>query len=312
MESKDQGGILHKTIQTGYKTHTLGTLLYALTMFTFWGWFGLQVYCTHLYNSTEGEDKILALKTFCVCWVSGFFWNSTLLYPYSVWSLFLRKCVLDEATHVGIFQEMDAADDEGGSRQSFPLPDRIKPAATVLTAIFRGYFTLVFANPNTHPDASKGIYTICPVQHNEDGSRYLIFFFRRYNFQKLSQTFEPGFWKMGKTFKQMCPSVVRMSVVDQAQAALERICADTSTDLDSTDSSNGPTPMGVFTTDGKPLVSAKGLSSSQVQERLGAVGYNVMDVPAPNYVKLLSEEIAKPFYVYQIYIVWIWVCIDYL
>ena len=104
--TKDENGIVRKTMQTGYKHHPVGTIIYMLTMVTFFGWFALLAGCTHLYNIAENEEDILmAYKTFCAVFSVGFIWSLSLFWPYSIESLFLRKCLLSEASHVAILDE---------------------------------------------------------------------------------------------------------------------------------------------------------------------------------------------------------------
>ena len=55
----------------------------------------------------------------------------------------------------------------------------------------------------------------------------------------------------------------------------------------------------------------EGLSTQDVQDRMRIVGPNVMEVPPPSFFNILLAEIAHPFYIYQVYIVWVWVLIDY-
>lgn len=301
IETCDESGTTRKTKQTGYKAHGVGTLLYVLTMLTFLGWFGLQIFCTWLYSNTETEDKIMALKTFCAVWVTGFFWNCSLLWPYNIRSLFLRRCELHEATHVAIFQEMDTANNEKENSQTFRIPAVVQLGVNAIKLCVNAYFTLFFADPNIRPDYSKGRFAICPIRYNDNGSLYLVFLFRRHNFQKMTGTFEPGFWAMGKSFQDLCPSGI--SAIDEAELALERILL-----MDASESDTYAPPAGALTYH----TDAKGLSTKEVEERYRAVGPNVMELSAPSFFAMLSEEIAKPFYLYQIYIPWIWVCIDYL
>lgn len=296
IQTLDQDGTTRTTTQTGYKRHPVGTLLYFLTKVTFFGWFALQIVCTWLYTNTEGDDKIMALKTFCVTWVAGFLWNLTLLWPFTIYSLFLRRCELHEATHVAIFQEMDATKVDEHKNHSFRLPVPIKAVVDILKGCAHTYFTLVFADPNCRPDNSKGKFAICPVQYNEDGTMYLLFLFRRHNFHKMTGTFEPGCWDLGKTFQELSPDGI--SAIDDSELALERIMMN--------DGSSEDVHVPAY------RIDAKGLSAKEAQKRYRTVGPNVIEVPPPSFLGLLAEEIAKPFYLYQIYICWIWVCIDYL
>ena len=295
IETRDDTGKNRTTIQTGYKRQPIGTILYVLTLLTFFGWFGLQIFCTWLYTNTEGDDKIMALKTFCAVWVSGFFWNCSLLWPFSIRFLFLRRCELSEATHVAIFQEMDTTEETKANENknsSFRLPVPIKLLVDTFLLCAKSYFTLVFADPNSRPDNSRGRFQLCPVQYNDDGTLYLLFLFRRYNYNKMTGTFEPGVWEMEKTFRELNPEGI--SAVDETELALENI-------LMMEESGHGSPPSekpSGYRIDAYKL-DAAGLSTKEAEKRYRAVGPNVMEVPPPSYFSMLSEEIAKPFYLYQ-------------
>lgn len=326
--TQEKDGTTRKTLQTGYKRDPVGTLLYGLTSLTFAGWFALQIYATHLYTNTTGDDKLMALRIFCASWVVGFCWNCTILWPHTIRSLFLRRCRLHEATHVAIFQEMDLShtkDDNEDIITGFPA--LLQTVLEHLHAVAKALTTLLFANPHSRPDTSKGMFAICPVRHNpndnSETSRHLIFLYRRHNFEKITGTFEPGSWEMGKTFHRLCPQGVRMSAIEEAEDALERILQ---MDLDASqalehfpDEPATPTRPSIArrrntstSTHKSNKLLSQGLSTEQVRQRLAAVGPNAMEMAAPSFLGMLLNEIAKPFYLYQIYIVWIWVCIDYL
>ncbi|CAB9523325.1 Probable cation-transporting ATPase 13A4 [Seminavis robusta] len=306
IDTKEEDGTTRKTTQTGYKRHPVGIILYLLTLLTFFGWFALLILCTHLYTISEGEDLLMSLRTFCVVWVTSFVWNVSLLWPYSIESLFLRRCKLMDATHVAIFHETIDRPDERTNEQQEERPKHHKCPSFIMAIVDAAqtfawaYFTFIFADPQCRPDSSKGIFDICPVQCNVDGSRYLVFLFRRYNFQKITDTFEPGYWAMGKTFQDLSPRGI--STIEQAEWALERIML-----MDDNSESLGMGDQPIH-----PRWHGKGLSDKDVQERFRAVGPNIMEVPPPSLFKTFSTEIAKPFYIYQVYIVWIWICIDYL
>ncbi|CAB9505716.1 Probable cation-transporting ATPase 13A4 [Seminavis robusta] len=306
IDTKEEDGTIRKTTQTGYKCHLVGSILYLLTLMTFFGWFALLFVCTHLITTMEDDDLTMALKTFCVVWVTGFIWNVSLLWPYNIQSLFLRRCHLDDATYVAIFHERNGKHEEWTNEQEEDqdahqrCPSFIMAIVDAVQAMAYAYFSFLFADQNCRPDYSLGFFDICPVQYNEDGSRYMVFLFRRYNFQKLSGTYEPGFWAMGKTFQDLSPRGI--SIIEQAEATLERIMLmdEESEDVDIDDQ---PKP---------PIWHGKGLSDMDVQERFRAVGPNVLEIPPPSLFTIFTEEIAKPFYIYQVYIVWIWASVDYL
>jgi hypothetical protein len=290
--SGDDGGqMIH---QTGYKSTVVGTVLHVSTVLTFFGWFALQIVCTLLY--LLGYERLMALRTFNACWLAGLFWNFSLLWPHSIGSLFLRRCVLSEATHVAIFHETQEK-----AQESKRVPSTLMSVARKVQALAHTYFTLIFADPHCRPDLSKGIFQYCPVFKNEDQSRYILFLFRRYNFSLDRRVFLVGTWPMAKKFRELVPPGI--SVIDEIEAKYNQITFDDNS------------PDGIIGEPGPPPkyhLNNKGLSTREVQERFQVVGPNVLNMESPSLFRVLVDEVAKPFYLYQIYMVWTWVCIDYL
>ena len=62
---------------------------------------------------------------------------------------------------------------------------------------------------------------------------------------------------------------------------------------------------------GDVLSAAHGLSSLEVERRLRVVGPNSIDMLPPSYWRSLCEEFHKPFYVYQLFMLWSWVPLYY-
>jgi E1-E2 ATPase/Cation transporter/ATPase, N-terminus len=306
---KEADGYNRKTVQKGYKSHLLGTIIYVLTMVTFFGWFALLSACTHLFNNTEDEqDMLMVYKTFAVVFMVGFFWTMSLYWPHSIKSLFFRQCLLSEATHVAIFHEIKEDNHDGGiKREQEERTGRTLCIATIMVIVnaFRAcahvYFSVIFADPHCHRDASKGLFEICPVKRNEDGSRYIVFLYRRYNYQNTLGNFEHGSWAMGTTFKDLSPRGVK--------AAAKNIKAADQAEEDTVVMDG---PSGSFADlFGDSCCHLQGLTTQDVQERVSAVGPNVMEIPQPSFFKTLLAEISKPIYIYQVYIIWSWVLVDY-
>jgi hypothetical protein len=302
IHTKDEAdSVTRMTLQTGYKRHPIGTIIHILTMVTFFGWFALLIVCTHLYYTTEDEqDMLMVYKTFSVVYMVGFFWTISLYWPYSIESLFFRQCLLSEATHVAIFHEINEDNDHRWTNEEHEKRTaRTQCLAFIMVVInaFQAcahlYFKVIFSDPHCHPDASKGLFEICPVKHNEDGSRYIIFLYRRYNFQTKAGTFESGSWVMGATFEDLSPKGIK--AIDQAEVGLQRIHAMD----DSSDSLENR------------RCHLQGLTSKDVQERISTVGPNIMEIPRPSFFKIFLAEMAKPFYIYQGYIIWCWAFVDY-
>lgn len=59
------------------------------------------------------------------------------------------------------------------------------------------------------------------------------------------------------------------------------------------------------------LVKQKGLSMAEVQHRLRIVGPNKIESAIPTSFRCLVDEFTKPFYTYQMFILWTWVPLNY-
>lgn len=59
------------------------------------------------------------------------------------------------------------------------------------------------------------------------------------------------------------------------------------------------------------LVEEKGLSTAEVQRRLRVVGPNKIESTVPTSLQCLIDEFSKPFYTYQMFILWTWVPLNY-
>jgi magnesium-transporting ATPase (P-type) len=143
------------------------------------------------------------------------------------------------------------------------------------------------------------MFQLCPVMSNDDDSQYVIFMLRRYNFDKARGVYLPGLFAMPSTIDQMVASS-GIIVMDKIERAFYEIMNDSKEALE------------------QPLESpqarlgTKGLSTQEVETRYRAVGKNAMEMDPPSIVGIFVDEIAKPFYLYQIYILWFWASVEYL
>ena len=55
----------------------------------------------------------------------------------------------------------------------------------------------------------------------------------------------------------------------------------------------------------------EGLSSELAEERLHVVGPNVIEMKRPSFLSSFSNEFSRPFYTYQLYMLWTWMPLDY-
>ncbi|CAB9524521.1 Probable cation-transporting ATPase 13A4 [Seminavis robusta] len=278
------------TSQTGYRKHPLGVVLYWWTLTTYVGWMFLLAVVSYLYmdNLDDHDNLILTLKMFAVVWNVGLLWSFWLKYPQSLEAIFLRRCTLSEATQVAIYHEIQQG-------PKIPEEDSIFPAfqrfIQGITSVGSTAMSFIYAGAGERPDPKKAMIQYCPVLKNPtDGSRYFVFLFRRYNFDEKKGIFEPGTLESGKTFAEIAPAGIE--TIDPMELALQRVI-------------DGKEPTVKY------RVNGRGLSKQDVDERYRAVGPNVIDMTEPSFVSVFLEESNKPFYIYQFYILWIWITTQY-
>jgi hypothetical protein len=207
------------------------------------------------------SDEEQLLKVFIVCWSMGFVWCFTLKWPHSIQSLFLRRCLLRETTHVGVFVKR--------TEKSAPSTIKMKGGCSAtyefLTLLFarafgfiQTFLSLLFSDRDCFHTNPDGTYQICPVKRsNSDDSRFFVLTFRRYNFDDETSKFVAGKFEVGETVE----------------------------DLQNAGSSD------------------VGLSVHDVKHRLRLVGPNTIEMPKPNFFTVLTEEFSKPFYTYQLFMI---------
>jgi hypothetical protein len=98
-------------IQTGYKPHLVGTIIYTIVILTLAGIHFLLFLLTILYYvqqetitqwPTVFYDESQVLLAFEIVWMIGLPWSFVFQFPPSVHSLFLRRCTLEQATFVAV------------------------------------------------------------------------------------------------------------------------------------------------------------------------------------------------------------------
>ena len=57
---------------------------------------------------------------------------------------------------------------------------------------------------------------------------------------------------------------------------------------------------------GDVLDQSDGLSAELVSRNRAIVGYNTIEMKTPNIFRTIFNEFAKPFYTYQLFMVWTW------
>eukprot|EP00934_Nitzschia_sp_Nitz4_P005704 Nitzschia sp. Nitz4//scaffold440_size7261//1106//5402//NITZ4_009160-RA/size7261-snap-gene-0.0-mRNA-1//-1//CDS//3329552021//5694//frame0 len=292
-----------RTQQTGYKVHPVGLVIYYWTLVTYAVWAVLLSVLIALYykHGDNEADSVMLLRTFCLVWNVGIMWCLTLQWPHSNEAVFLRKCALHEATHVAVHQR---SGEETGVTMKEPSPRSLVGRVLGLTLDIAGDTTrklmvLIFADPNVRPRADEGTVNYCPVHRNSDGSRFFVFLFRRYNFHEKRQVFAEGTWQVGTTFKELAPP--GMNKAHGFDTSYENVAHVGNHEEDA--------PSHIF--DKANYMHAEGLNNDEVVTRQKAVGRNVIVMPSPSYLREFRQELVKPFYIYQFYILWIWITIDY-
>ena len=258
--------------QVGYKLHWLGTILYFLTIATFAGWIMLLAFLTIQYYALDESpylsrrkvhfsDEEQLLKTYIIVWSVGFCWCFALKWPTSIHSLFWRRCTLDQATVVALFQQREST---ATSREASSAMSTILCCPTLDLFMRKFWVTwntvwaTIFSDMDGYQSRSDGSFAYAPVKkyNQDDTTRFVVFQLRRYNFESA----EEGF--------------VRAVLEDEAAVALGGV--------------------------------HEGLTSKAAQERLQKVGPNAFDMKEPYFIAVLGHELTKPFYTYQLFMIWSW------
>jgi E1-E2 ATPase len=296
LDEDDQ--IAPSSTQTGYKRTPVGVVLHLITLFMYFGWFALLAVVTTLVYKNEDDygNYQTAYGWFCAVWNAGFVWSMTLSWPHSIRSLFLRRCLLSEATHVAVYHGF-APSQHANSDKKLELrllPTVVVDFCTWIVMQHRKVMIMVFATPDARTDPNKGILKYCLVETNPDGTKYFMFVFRRYNFDLEKQSFVPASYKLGNTFAELAPKGA--TVIDILEAAYLQIVGDNTAE-------NAP-----------PIAHPScffGLTTRDVLQRRQAIGANIIEMEEPSFVKEFLSEVSKPFFLYQFYILWLWNAIYY-
>ncbi len=188
--------------QTGFRRALLPFIIYLLVLATLIGIHVLLTILTLLYYVQQGVITILpevfqteqqALKAFEIAWGVGFAFSFTLQWPYSVDSLFLRRCRLAHATHVAIFTPRLMPTDNKFDKSTRIA--KLKMAIAMSYALFTRIMALLFCDMRRIKFPGKTIYV--PVETDEDGTRFFFFRYSRYNYDPDQDRFTPGVLSTG-------------------------------------------------------------------------------------------------------------------
>jgi len=189
---KSKGQI--KCLQTGYKNNYFGLFLYALVIATMLGFqISLCILCVmyyyigyELYNNSDMRvlpNVTQMLKVYEITWHVGLVWSLILKWPPSILMLFRRRCPLQEAQFVSVFEETQVM--QVTRTRSL---ERMKYVVDTLLAGGNAFCATIFSDvtrPNT-----PGMVTICQVITQEDGSRYFYYKLKKFNYNAKSDRFE--------------------------------------------------------------------------------------------------------------------------
>jgi hypothetical protein len=187
--------------QTGYKTGLIGNTIHVFTILTLCGFQVILAGCSISYYVHQDPDRAersvfdneeQVLQAFIATWILGFLWSYALKWPYSIRSLFLRRCLLGYATHVGIFVPFQASShyaDSTNARYIVMLKFWMQRFA------FYGNRVMGFLFSDVSQAQASGKIEYCVVTTDLDGTRFFVFNFRRYNYNEQSCKFVPGRWE---------------------------------------------------------------------------------------------------------------------
>ena len=264
--------------QTGYKFHPVGFMMYFLTFTTISGVYFLLIWLIIQYYIQQGairwwwvtgrfDDEIQVLLCFILVWMYGFVFVFSLKFPHSIQSIHLRRCNIFDADYIAIaVQRINVSEAE----VTFST-DYMRGLKTFFSRFYgcvHVILTFIFSDKSFFGCERKGdaTFVVRPVHIDKDGTKYIIFEFRRYNLNnatksatKIALKYVPGVWKMPNT--------------------------------------NG---------DFLSLDDNEGLSENEVEKRRRVVGHNRIEMENPSFLREFKRELSTPFYTYQIFMVFSW------
>lgn len=283
--------------QIGYRRHPLGVLIHMMSLVTLFGWQPLLVVLYNKIRLSENEERdLLLLEAFLVTVIVGFIWCSILYLPHRLEYVFLRRCELADASFVAVYL-YNRAEDKNNNKEGTPNPlyqQLMNGFSSVITLVMK----LVYANDELRDSEEAYKLEYCKVQSATNGSRYISFLIRRYNYSSVTKLFEPGHIVVGHTLSDIVPR--GLNALD-IEVRYEKALADNMSV--NQDEDNG------YLTD--YLHDVTGLTDAQVRARLDIVGRNIINIEKPSYLRILRQEASKLFYLYQTFALWNWIIVDY-
>jgi predicted P-type ATPase len=261
-----------KMTVTGYQKNIFGTLLFLSVVLTLVG-FHLVILAFAISSYYENQEE--SLRVFEVVWSIGFAWTLLFKWPYSIGSIFYKRCRMHVADTVCIFspsttpeslrsiKQLTQTEKENSSHKSVQRDPVYIAVLRHSAHVIAGVVNNIMAGLFSMPARGNGKMQYVPVKTDRiTGTRYFVFQFRRYNYDSELETFQAGCLKIVDTI-------------------------------------------------GDVLNGNEGLSTSEVERRLRIVGPNTIEMQKPNALECVISEFSKPFYCYQFFMLWTWVPLYY-
>lgn len=200
-------------MQTGYKTHVIGSFIYVLVMFTFAAIQFLLLILTIFFYVQQGaitrwppvfEDVVQVLKAFEIVWMVGIVWCFAFRYPSTgARALFLRRCEMSQATHVVVEAPIKSFCNNKG-------PSSVARIALMMWAPFDCFLRAIFSYPYNRP----GLETIlCRIDMDlETGTRSILHRMRRYVYDNETGGFAPSYVSVGTTLGDLLDQIDGLSL----------------------------------------------------------------------------------------------------
>jgi Cation transporter/ATPase, N-terminus len=267
--------------QMGYRYHWLGTILYYAVILTMLGIQFLLLSLTIFYYMQQGEitrfgennapikDEEQVLQTFVIVWMTGLPFTLAFRYPANgIQSLFLRKCAIDKASHIAV-----VSPNRHNTTASASQPAAAGACSGAKVVSSSPYLQLVSAYIWLPFDVT--LRTVFSYYHDRDGT----------------------------TTTKLCP--VTTDPTTGTKGFYHNMRRYVSPKQLSSEDAGDYVPgyFSVGSTIADFLQQTSGLRTSDVEERMGLVGPNVISMKKPTVLKSLYKEFNKAFYVYQNFMV---------
>ena len=190
----------------------------------------------------------------------GFVWCFALKWPISIRSIFLRRCTLDQATVVAVFQERKTTASQSASRDATAVLGctGLQKRMHQLWIFWNCFWSTIFSDVDGYQSRSDGSFTYVQVSQDplNPQTRYFVHQLCRYSFDSEVESFNSA------------------TLQDEDLPSFK--------------------------------IPHPGLSSEEVDSRINQVGPNSLDMKRPHFIGVLGQELVKPFYTYQLFMIWSW------